>query len=209
MAMWYFEFYLVLMRQNVFHMSSLVTDTWTKISSFCFYNNGCGDNLSFSSSFISLEGSDAVFKFLQAHAVVLSKFLPKVLSHKLSKLSIFFSFYILLLVYFFTSVLYLSHYQIFLRASLLRDTAVYINIDCHMVYCLSLTTPSYTLCLEIAMPVSEGTPYPSQVGVGTLFKRILQLEITTFQKINDVWSHQNFSQFSQSVESLQLLMAVW
>lgn len=185
MAMWYFEFYLVLMRQNVFHMSSLVTDTWTKISSFCLYNKGCGDNL-FSSSFISLEGSDDVFKFLQAHAVVLSKFLPKVLSHKLSKLYIFFSFYILFLVYFFTSFLYLSHYQIFLRESLLRDTAVYTNTECRTVYCLSLTTLSCTLCLQIAMPVSEGTPYPSQVGVGTLFKRILQLEITTFQKINDV-----------------------
>lgn len=34
MAVWYLEFYLVLMRDNVFHMSSLVTDTWTKISSF-------------------------------------------------------------------------------------------------------------------------------------------------------------------------------
>lgn len=99
----------------MFHMSSLVTDTWTQISSFCLYNKRCGDNLSFSSSFISLEGSDAVFKFLQVHAVVFSKFLPKVLSHKLSKLSTFFSFYILFLVYFFTSFLYLSHCQIFLR----------------------------------------------------------------------------------------------
>lgn len=124
--MWYFEFYLVLMRDNVFRMSSLVTDTWTKISSLASIRDVGITCLSLPHLF----HQKMVMLYLSSFKPMLwsfQKFLPKVLPHKFSKLSIFFSFYILFLVYFFTFFLYLSHCQLFLssRVSIEGHCCVY------------------------------------------------------------------------------------
>lgn len=73
MTVCHFKFYLVLMGENVFLMSCLGTDMWTSLSPLFASFRDVGGKLSFSSSFISLEDGDAVFKFLHVQCCCLLK----------------------------------------------------------------------------------------------------------------------------------------